>query len=90
MAISTTYANINRSDCIESTRDLHAQYFLDTLHDLFLYQHVDVPTRYRDSQSFNTLNLVITNEEHMINKISYLPALGSVTTFVCNSASYVI
>ena len=81
------YANINWSDCIESTRDPHAQCFLDTLHDLILYQHVDVPTRYRDSQSFNTLDLVITNEEHMINEISYLPALG-LSDHICMQFSF--
>ena len=49
---------------------------IDKLNDLFLCQHVNEPTRYREYQSPNTLDLVITNEEHMIKDISYQPGLG--------------
>jgi len=45
--------------------------FLD---DLFLFQHVTEPTRYRSS---NTPSLVFTNEREMINNVSFSPPLGN-------------
>ena len=53
-----------------------ASLFLEALEDNFLHQHVKQATRFRDGQSPSLIDLVITNEEHMIEKISYLPSLG--------------
>ena len=54
------------------------QTFIDTLNDLFLYQHVTEPTRYRAGSTPHILDLVISNEEGMVQDISYDPGLGLV------------
>ena len=51
--------------------------FLDAVHDNCLFQNVTKPTRYRANTTANTLDLVFTNEEGMVNGIEYLPAIGS-------------
>ena len=72
------YGNINwESHCQLLPVNTHTQLFLDTLSDLFWTQHVTESTRYRLGQSPLILDLVFTNEEAMINNISYLPGLGS-------------
>ena len=81
------YANINWTSSIGYTGDSHAQQLIDKLNDLFLYQHVNEPTRYRHNQTPNTLDLVITNEEHMINEILYQPGLG-LSDHVCLQFNY--
>ena len=70
------YANIDWTNNIGYTNDSYVQQVIDELNDLFLYQHVNRPTRYRQNQTPSTLDLVITNEEHMINKMLYQPGLG--------------
>ena len=40
--------------------------FVETLRDLYLYQHITDPTHYRANQRPNTLDLVITNEEGIL------------------------
>ena len=60
---------------------------------VFLVQHVTEPTRYRQEESCNILDLVLTNEEGMIQKLKFSPGLGNsdhvVLTFelACYSAS---
>ena len=54
----------------------HISLFMETLQDLFLKQHVTEPTRYRNGEEPSLLDLVITNEEGMIQNLSYHPALG--------------
>jgi len=81
------YANINWSSDTAYTTNSHCQQFIDKLDDLFLYQHVTEPTRYRHSQIPNTLDLIITNEEHMINDIIYQPGLG-LSDHVCLHFNY--
>ena len=41
--------------------------FLELFHQSYLYQHVTFPTRYRNDQAANILDLVMTNEESMIS-----------------------
>ena len=55
----------------------HARKFLNTTQDCYLHQHVSQPTRYRASEQPHTLDLVFTNEEEMINSVSYLPSLAN-------------
>ena len=57
-------------------QDHRSQRFIDALRDSFLHQHVTQPTRHRYGQQANTLDLVITNEENMIQDLVTLPALG--------------
>jgi len=70
------YPNIDWFTGCGQTSESCAQQFLDTLQDQFLYQHVTSPTRYRQGQFSNTLDLVLTNEEHMIDSLSLLPGLA--------------
>ena len=50
---------------------------MDYYDDLFLFQHITEPTRFRQEEIPNLLDLVFTNEQDMINNLSYLPPLGS-------------
>ena len=51
--------------------------FLDAVHDICLFQHITKPTCYRANTTANTLDLVFTNEEGMVDGIKYSPAIGS-------------
>ena len=42
----------------------------------FLFQHVKQPTRYREGETSNILDLILTNEEGMIDTIDHYPGLG--------------
>ena len=50
--------------------------FVNTTHDCFLFQHVKKPTRYREGEIPNILDLVPTYEERMIDTIDHYPGLG--------------
>jgi len=50
--------------------------FIKCLEENFLTQHVDQPTRYRENQAANTLDLIITNMDTNITSIKYLSPLG--------------
>jgi hypothetical protein len=50
--------------------------FLEAIHDSFLFQHVDKPTHARGTQAENTLDLILTNEENMVNKVCHEAPLG--------------
>ena len=52
------------------------QYFIRALQDCYLYQHVSEPTRYRDNETPNLLDLVLSGEEEMVCDLDYLPPLG--------------
>ena len=45
--------------------------------DLFLFQHVTEPTRFRQDDTPSFLDLVFTNEQDMINNLLYSPPLGN-------------
>lgn len=49
---------------------------LECIRDCFLYQHVTQPTRFRDGETPSLLDLVLTNEDSMVNSISYMSGLG--------------
>ena len=67
------YPNIDWS--LSSAPSCCEQLFLDTVQDLYLFQHVLETTRNRNSSS-SLLDLVFTNEEGMVSDIQYLPGLG--------------
>jgi uncharacterized protein (DUF4415 family) len=51
--------------------------FLETTRDCFLTQHIIEPTHQRnDETAHNTLDLVLTNEEHMVDNIRQTAPLG--------------
>ena len=51
--------------------------FLDAVNDAYLYQHVEFPTRYCENETSNTLDLVLTNEESMVEDPKADTPLGS-------------
>ena len=54
----------------------YAYHFFSTIQDMFLYQHVTEPTRYREGCKPSLLDLILTNEEGMITSLTYCPGLG--------------
>ena len=52
------------------------QRLTDKIRDLFWYQRVDKPTRIRGHDTPHILDLIITNEENMVEKISYDSPMG--------------
>ena len=55
-------------------KNIHAKFFIDTIQELFLFQHIQEPTRFRAGTTPSLqLDLVFTNEDNMINYIDYLP-----------------
>lgn len=54
-------------------------YFLDSVDDLFLFQHFIKPTRFRQGESPSLLDVVFTNEEdvHMVTNLLYLSLLDN-------------
>ncbi len=54
----------------------NATAFVDAVNDAFLYQHIDFPTRYRPNETSNTLDLIFTNEESMVEEVSESAPLG--------------
>ena len=68
---------INWSLCESSENQEHISYvFLEGIKDCFLFQHVREPTRFREGQTPSILDLILTNEENMVEKIDYQPSLG--------------
>ena len=51
-------------------------YFLENIRNNYLFQHVTLPTRGRVGNLANTLDLVFTNEQGMIDEIIYESPLG--------------
>ena len=64
-------------DLSGSSSNSHIEPFLDTVDDLFLFQHVSNPTRFSQNATPNLLDLVFTNEKDMVTNLSYLPPLGN-------------
>lgn len=63
--------NFPSIDWSMQSASVHDMQFLDLLNDLFLYQHVNFPTR-----EDNILDLVITNEPDMVTHIQSIGKLG--------------
>ena len=47
----------------------HLMEFIETIHDCFLHQHVSEPTRHRENEESNLLDLILTSEEGMVHNI---------------------
>ena len=67
------YSNIENL-CLTSGNS-HVQ--LDTVQDLFMFQHILKPTRYRGDETPHLLDLVFTNDEYMVDGLNCLPGLGN-------------
>ena len=50
--------------------------FFDLTQDLFLFQHVEKPTRHREGQRSSLLDLVFTNDDMFIDEVDHFPGLG--------------
>ena len=50
--------------------------FMEAVQESFLTQHVTEPTHHRGNNTPNTLDLIFTNEEGMIEKLKYLALIG--------------
>ena len=59
------------------SEDHIATLFLENIRDCYLFQHVHEPTRYRHDNTPSILDLVLTNEEDMVDKMDYQAGLGS-------------
>ncbi len=53
-----------------------ASRFLENTREVLLIQHIKEPTRWRDGQQSNTLDLLFTNKEGLISDLEILPPLG--------------
>ena len=60
----------------EAPEDSPSQSFLSVYKDCFLHQHVLSPTHYRGQQQANILDLIMTNEPDMIDKLHYTEPIG--------------
>ena len=54
----------------------HQAVFIEALQDCYLYQHVTEPTRHRQNEVPNLLDLILSSEESMIRDLTYHPPLG--------------
>ena len=59
-----------------SHHDSHLQDFVETLQDCFLYQHVTEPTRNREGEWSNLLDLVLSTDGGMVQDLTYHPPPG--------------
>ena len=63
--------------------------FIECLRDAFLLQMVNKPTRRRDGQTPNILDLVLTNNEALISDVNHLTPLGKSDHEVLTFSLYV-
>ena len=52
------------------------QLFINCIQDMYWYQHIATPTRFREGEEPSILDLVFTNEEAMIEEITHQSPLG--------------
>jgi len=71
------YPNINWINGCLSKPDHNEQLFYDTLQNCVLHRLVNQLTRIRPGTNPHILDLMLTNEEAMIQNISYTAGLGS-------------
>ena len=70
------YKNIDWENQFVNNGHKHLLDFIETLQDCFLHQHVTEPTRYRENEASNLLDLILTSEEGMVHNLAYHPPLG--------------
>ena len=72
--------NFKDIDWCEMTTNVNehhiASQFLECVRDTYFTQHITNPTRYREGNVSSVLDLIFTNEEDLVNDISYYPGLG--------------
>ena len=70
------YKNIEWENEFVRNGHKHLMEFIETIHDCFLHQHVSEPTRYRENEESNLLDLILTSEVGMVHNLAYHPPLG--------------
>ena len=71
------FPEINWKSCLLKAGDnsLPANFF-DVTQDLFLKQHVDFNTRFREGNELSMLDLIFTDEDYMIENLTSIAPLG--------------
>ena len=71
------YKEVDWANGVVHTRENHpAAKTYDKVNDLFLHQLITTPTRFREGESENLLDWVLTDSIENIDKLSLLPPLG--------------
>ena len=72
------FPSINWDDWTTTESDNHSSFqFIECLRDNYLTQFINKPTRYRDGQTSNTLDLFITDRSEIVQNVSYGSSLGA-------------
>jgi len=72
------YPDISWSEMTTTHNQDHVEFhFLECVKDNFLSQCIHNPTRYRDGQRANTLDLLLTDKEEVVQKVTYSANLGA-------------
>ena len=72
------YPNINWKDWTTPFNHTHPEFqFIECLRDNFMNQYISKPTRYREGQTANILDLFIVDKSEIVSKITYTSNLGS-------------
>lgn len=84
------YPRVNWSNWTASGDESSEEFlFVETLRDIYMYQHVMEPTRARGSDNPTLLDLVLSNEDGMVDNLHHASPLGrsdhSVLEFVFNA-----
>ena len=70
------YKNIDWDNDYAPSGQKHILDFIEALQNCYLFQHVTEPTRYRDNERSNILDLILSSEEGMVQDLSYHPPIG--------------
>ncbi len=73
---------------IEGPESRFANAFYEATEDAYLVQHVKETIRYREGNKATCLDLVFTNEENMIDKVTTSAPLGS-SDHLCLEWNYI-
>ena len=65
-----------RAGTVDGPDDSDPVNFYHATNDLFLYQHVSAPTRFREGCSPSTIDLIFTKEEHEVDDLTIEDPLG--------------
>ena len=72
------YPSINWNDWCTSENENHPSFtFIECLRDNFLSQFILEPTRYREGQRSNILDLFLTDKSEIVQRVSYETNLGA-------------
>ena len=84
------YPEINWESHHANTSDIHPAFlFLEAVNDCYLSQHIQDPTRYRLNQTSNCLDLIFTDNENSLEKLTYEDPLGA-SDHIVLSFNYVL